>query len=145
MMIKLPKNITVEFKAIKSNLTEESPRTVLNHIMVSGPSALPNLYKYLFNSKGYQKNQLKFLIALYSIDYLFEEERFKYLTEDGKSVIYIPDRKIFVTGESIFRMTKVYGISQTFFTRDEILDSPLDINKLKEVPINEANSNDSNN
>lgn len=153
MTIKLPKNIKHEFEFYinkkdrgLSGYKEVSPRNLINFIENSGGvfGYGSCLHKYLFDSKGFQQNQLNFLNAFYGKDYLFEEERFEYLTDDGKNVIYIPSKKIFITGESIIEITKFYGISQTVFTRDEILDSPFDINKLKEVPLNETNSNDSN-
>lgn len=153
MTIKLPKNIQHEFEFYineqdygGADRKEISPRNLLNFIENNGGVVGydNSLYKYLFDSQGISEHQLKFLNAFYGQEYLFCEEKFVYLTADNKNVVYIPDRRIFITGSYLYEIEKIYKEYKIIFTRDEILDSPFDINKLKEVPLNETDSNDSN-
>jgi len=152
MTIKLPKNIKDQFDFMKnSNINgvrpqQITPRNLLNFIESNNNVlGFKNLYKYLFDSKGCQHNQLKFLNAFYGQEYKFEDERFNYFTRDGFKIMYIPTSNQFILNplpKGIYLKPREDAVDN--FTRDKILDSPLDINKLKEVPLNETNSNDSN-
>ena len=143
MTIKLPKRIQEQFEYMtnKDNFQgakhkKISPRNLLNFIERNGD--LPefgNLYKYLFDSKGLEQNQLKLLNAFYDQDYVFEDEKFIYFSNDGRIIGFNENTKIFTMG---FKGNSLGFNIKNKLTRDEILDSPFDINKLKEVPINEA-------
>lgn len=154
MTIKLPKKIQEQFEFMVNNDNfqgkkpkEITPRNLLNFIESNGDViGFGDLYKYLFDSKGFQQNQLKFLNAFYGQKHEFEDELFHFLDKDNKNVIYFYNKKEFIVSEieNLPKLVHVFGPAKLGFTRDEILDSPFDINKLKEVPLNEANSNDSN-
>lgn len=154
MTIKLPKNIQHEFEFYMNKQNyggadrkEVSPRNLLNFIEKDGGVVGydNSLYKYLFDSKGFEQNQLKFLNAFYGQEYKFEDERFNYFTRDGFKIMYIPASNQFILNplpKAIYLKPREDAVDN--FTRDEISDSPLDINKLKEVPLDETDSNDSN-
>lgn len=155
MTIKLPKNIQHEFEFYineqnysGADRKEISPRNLLNFIEHNGGVVGydNSLYKYLFDSQGISEHQLKFLNAFYGQKYEFEDEMFHFLDKDNKNVIYFYNKKEFIVSkfEHIPKLVQFFGPAKFNFTRDEILDSPFDINKLKEVPLDETNSNDSN-
>lgn len=132
MTIKLPKKIRAEFEAIRNDLQKQSPRIILNTIMNSGFKNLPNLYHYLFNSKGTQHNQLKFLNAFYGQEYIFDDEKFNYKTSDDQYIGFNMETKMYFTCKLKTYDSEIFKMR---FTRDEILDSPFDINKLTEIKI----------
>lgn len=146
MKIKLPENIQEQFFFIKElriqgvKSEKITPRNLLNFIERNNKVIeFENLYKYLFDSEGCQQNQLKFLNAFYGQKYEFQDEKFKYFTKQGLLIGYN------YFGSRFVIQANEMNSDVLTFTRDEILDSPFDINKLKEVPLDETDSNDSNN
>lgn len=141
MTIKLPKNIQHEFEFYineqdygGADRKEISPRNLLNFIENNGGVVGydNSLYKYLFDSQGISEHQLKFLNAFYGQAYEFSDELFNYKTSENQYVAFDKQTKTYWTLPNKMRGSKIFTIE---FTRDQILDSPFDINKLTEIKI----------
>lgn len=139
MTIKLPKNIKDQFEfmtngAIQGVRTKQiTPRNLLNFIESNNKViGFENLYKYLFDSNGCQQNQLKFLNAFYGQTYEFDDESFSYKTSDDQYIVFNNETKNYFTSRANIYESMMF---KSRFTRDQILDSPFDINKLTEIKI----------
>lgn len=93
-----------------------------------------SLYKWLFDTPDFKINQVKFANYLGGSDYEFETPEYNYSAKSGQVIGFNPMTKQFTIG---IRADFIkYNL-----TRDDILDSPFDINKLIEVPYNGEEEN----
>lgn len=140
-MIKFPKTVQKDLSKYYNDTApiSQSVRSALNKIYDEQPryNALSN---WLFNERGFKMNQVKFANYIGGGDYEFIDPEYTYQTKDGRFIGYNESTKVFTLG---IKGNALGNIIRNNLTRDDILDSPFDINKLIEVPYNgEEKEND---
>lgn len=136
-MIKLPVFIQKDLSNYHSLAHNQSTRTALN-LIADYPNKYPQLFFWLFNSDDFNNNQVKFANYLIGSDYEFETPEYTYQTKDGRFIGYNESTKVFTLG---IKGNVLGNKIRNNLTRDDILDSPFDINKLIEVPYNGEEEN----
>ena len=134
-MIKLPRIIQSDLSKYHAVAHNQSIRTALN-LIASNPDQYSQLFFWLFNADDFNSNQVKFANYIGGSEYEFIDPEYAYTAKSGQVIGYNSMTKQFTIG---IRADFIkYNL-----TRDEILDSPFDINKLIEVPYNgEEKEND---
>ena len=134
-MIKLPvtiqKDLSEFFKV--TNNGELSVRISLNYIWQNS-TTYRNLFHWLFNESDYEMNQVKFANYIGGTEYKFIDPEYIYSAKSGQVIGFNPMTKQFTIGVRA-------DFIKYNLTRDDILDSPFDINKLIEVPYNGEEEN----
>ena len=136
-MIKFPKRLQKDLTKY-FNLTDpflQSTRSALNYIH-DNRNNFTDLFEWLFNDQDFNNNQVKFANYLVGSDYEFIDSEYNYMDETGQLIGYNEYTKQFTLGVKA-------DFIRNNLTRDEILDSSFDVNKLTEVPYNgEEKEND---
>lgn len=133
-MIKFPvtiKNDLADFFKITNN-GKVPVRIGLNYVWQNS-TTYRDLFHWLFNVSDFEMNQVKFANFLGGSDYEFTEPEYMYQTKDGRFIGYNETTKVFTLG---IKGNALGNKIRNNLTRDDILDSPFDINKLIEVPYN---------
>lgn len=140
-MIKFPKEIQQDISKYYANTMPlvQSVRGALNKIY-NEQQRYNDLFNWLFNVSNFYNNQVKFTNYLGGSDYEFTDPEYTYQTKDGRYIGYNESTKVFTLG---IKGNALGNKIRNNLTRDDILDSPFDINKLIEVPYNgEEKEND---
>lgn len=136
-MIKLPRYVQTDLSKYHTVAYNKSTRAALNFI-ASNPEQYSRLFFWLFNIEDFMNNQVKFANYLNGSDYEFETPEYTYKTKDGRFIGYNESTKVFTLG---IKGNVLGNKIRNNLTRDDILDSPFDINKLIEVPYNDEKEN----